>query len=77
MFVFVLTVGGEHATSRAVVWPSDNFPNKARVPGSYHVSDTWNISKHLTHFLFLDVLFVNFRDGDAKDLPHTIMEEYK
>jgi hypothetical protein len=71
----VLAAGGEHAESRGVDRPQDNFPKEAKLPGSNHVLDAWYVVKHAAYLLILEMLFPHIGDGDVKDPPNTAMEE--
>jgi hypothetical protein len=75
-FAFVLTAGCDHPTSWRVMWALYYFTKEAKLSGSNHVHNTWNVIEHLTNLLVANVTFLNLHYGDVEDLPDAMMEEY-
>jgi hypothetical protein len=75
LIALVLAAGDEHATGRVVDRAPDNFPNKAKLPGSDRVLDTRYVIKHEVYFLILEMLFPHIGDGDVKNPLNAAMEE--
>ncbi len=71
----VLSAGGEHVAGRVVVQPLDNFPKEAKLPGSNHVLDAWDVVEHVAYLFISKMLFLHINDGDVEDPSNTLMEE--
>jgi hypothetical protein len=76
VFAFVLTAGCEHPTSWRVMWALYYFTKEAKLSGSNHVHNTWNVIEHLTNLLLANVTFLNLHNGDVEDSSNAMMEEY-
>jgi hypothetical protein len=48
----VLAAGGEYVAGRAVERSSDNFPEEAKLPGSNHDLNAWDVIEHAM-YLFI------------------------
>ncbi len=75
-FAFVLATGCKHLMSWRVMWTLYYFTKEAKVSGSNHVHNTWNVIEHLTNLLVANVTFLNLHHGDVEDSPDATMEEY-
>jgi hypothetical protein len=65
MFVLVLTASCEHPMSWRVMRTSYYFTKESKLSGSNHVDNTWNVVKHLTNLLIVDVVFLNLHYGEV------------
>jgi hypothetical protein len=58
------------------MWTLHHLAKEAKLSGSNHVHNTWNVIEHLTNLLIADVTFLNLHYGDVEDLLDAMMEEY-
>jgi hypothetical protein len=60
---------------RGVERPSEDFPEEAKLPGSNHVLDEWDVVKHAVYLFILKMLFSHVNDGNVENPLNTSMEE--
>jgi hypothetical protein len=52
-----------------------DFPGEAKLLGSNHVLDAWDVVEHTTYLFISKMLFLHINDGDVEDPLNTSMEE--